>query len=65
MQSLAQRWMEQGIEQGIEEGRVEGIKKGKIETARELIKNGVALDIIARSTGLSKKELEKIAAKVN
>ena len=61
MPSLAQRWIEQGIEQGIEEGRVEG----KIETARELIKNGVAVDVIARSTGLSKKELEKIAAKTH
>jgi predicted transposase/invertase (TIGR01784 family) len=73
MPSLAQRWIEQGIEQGIEEGiekgvlkgREEGIKEGKIETAKELIKNGVAFDIIARSTGLSKKEIEKLAAKTH
>jgi len=53
MQSLAQRWLEQGIEEG------------KIETAKELIKNGIDIDIIARSTGFSKKEIKKLAAKTH
>jgi len=65
MPSLAQRWLDQGIEQGFEEGRAKGREEGKLETAKKLMKNGVAIDIITRSTGIPKKELEKIAAKAN
>jgi predicted transposase/invertase (TIGR01784 family) len=81
MPSLAQRWMEQGFDQGVEEGWIkgkkEGIKEGKevgikvgrevekLETAKKLIKNGVAMDIIVRATGIPKKELEKMAEKAN
>jgi predicted transposase/invertase (TIGR01784 family) len=60
MQSLAQRWIEQGIEQGIEEGINKGVIKGKIQTAKELINNGIDIDIIARSTGFTKQEIEKL-----
>lgn len=62
MQSLAQRWVEQGIEQGIEEGIEKGIEKGKLETAKELIKHGVDIEIIASATGFSKQEIKKLAA---
>lgn len=73
MPTLAQRWIEQGIEQGYEEGmekgvlkgKVEGIKEGKIETARELIKNGVSIDIISSSTGLPREEVEQLTGKIH
>ena len=73
MQSLAQIWVDQGIEQGfeegfdegkekgIEEGIEKGIEKGKIQTARELIKNGIDIDIIARATGITKQEIKRLA----
>jgi hypothetical protein len=38
MATLAQRWLEQGEKIGLE--------KGKLETARELIKRGVDINII-------------------
>ena len=74
MPTLAQRWIDQGVELGIEEGIEKGmekgiergiekgIEKGKIEAARGLIKNGVALDTIARSIGIPLKELKKLTA---
>jgi predicted transposase/invertase (TIGR01784 family) len=40
----------------------EGIKEGKEETAKELIKRGVDIDIIEGATGLSKEELKKMAS---
>ena len=54
-----------GIKIGEERGEERGIKKGKIETARELIKSGVDIDIIARSTGFPREEIEKLAATVH
>ncbi|MCP4216496.1 MAG: hypothetical protein GY765_17730 [bacterium] len=38
-----------------------GKKEGLLEAALKFIKHGVGLDIIAKSTGLSKSELEKLA----
>lgn len=49
-----------GLEKGIGKGIIKGIKEGKIETARELKKNGVDIDIIVKSTSLSKREIEKL-----
>jgi predicted transposase/invertase (TIGR01784 family) len=39
----------------------EGKKEGNLKTARELVKNGVDIDIIAKSTGLPREEIEKLA----
>ena len=40
--------------------REEGIAEGKAETARNLKTEGVAIDVIARSTGLTVEEIEKL-----
>jgi predicted transposase/invertase (TIGR01784 family) len=55
--------MERGIEKGIEEGMEKGVKKGKIQIAKELINNGIDIDIIARSTGFSRQEIKKLTEK--
>lgn len=39
--------------QGIEEG----IEKGKLETARNLLSDGVSIDKIVKATGLSEKDI--------
>ena len=57
-----------GIQEGRAEGRAEGIKEGKsegerlakIETAKNLKQNGVDIEIISKSTGLSKEEIENL-----
>jgi predicted transposase/invertase (TIGR01784 family) len=46
----------------MEKGMEKGKKEGKLETARGLIKNGIDFDVIARATGLSREEIEKLAA---
>jgi len=47
-----------------DKGRVEGIQEGEkkksIEIAKNLLKNGVSMDIIEQSTGLSTKEINKL-----
>ncbi|QEC78443.1 Rpn family recombination-promoting nuclease/putative transposase [Mucilaginibacter ginsenosidivorax] len=56
--------MEKGIAQGIEKGISQGIEKGKLEEAmaiaRELKKEGLAIEFIAKITKLSIEEIEKL-----
>lgn len=42
-------------------GKREGKREGKLEAAVELLKNGVDINIIVKSTGLTRKEIEKAA----
>ncbi|MEZ5038434.1 MAG: PD-(D/E)XK nuclease family transposase [Saprospiraceae bacterium] len=51
---------EKGIEEGKIEGRKEGKIEGKIEVAIELKKNKVPIEIIIKSTGLTKEEIENL-----
>ncbi|MDC9583208.1 Rpn family recombination-promoting nuclease/putative transposase [Xenorhabdus sp. PR6a] len=41
-------------------GREEGREEGKLETARAFLQNGVSVDIIIRSTGLSREQIEAL-----
>ena len=63
-----QKGMEEGIQKGIEEGIQKGIQKGiekgKLETAENLLKLGVDIDIILKATGLSEKEIKDLRKKI-
>ncbi|EUD08947.1 hypothetical protein HMPREF1564_1695 [Providencia alcalifaciens R90-1475] len=48
---------EKGLEKGIEQGIEKGMREAKITMARSLLKNGVSLELIIESTGLSREEL--------
>ena len=41
-------------------GKTRGKEESKIETAIEMMKNNISLDIIAKCTGLSEQELEEL-----
>ena len=49
-----------GRELGLEAGRAEGEKRKAVEVARALKLNGVSVDIIARSTGLTLAQIEAL-----
>ncbi len=51
---------EEGEEKGKIEGKIKGKIEGKIEVAQMLKINGVDIEIIAKSTGLSIEEIEKL-----
>jgi flagellar biosynthesis/type III secretory pathway protein FliH len=69
IQEGIQRGREEGIqrgrEEGIQRGREEGIQRGReegiLETAKNLIQQGIPLDVISKATGLSKKELAQLS----
>ncbi|EDJ3597829.1 Rpn family recombination-promoting nuclease/putative transposase [Salmonella enterica] len=53
-----QQGIQQGIEQGIEQARLVAQQK-LLETAYALLDNGVSLDVVIKSTGLSRETLEQ------
>lgn len=65
MQTLADRLRSEGKRIGEEIGERRGETKGKLETARNLIKRGVDMNIIAEATGLSKQKIEKLAETIH
>jgi len=64
MQTLAQQMKEEFKEEFMETLGPQLKEEKARETAIELIKRGVDMDIIEGATGISKEELEKMAAKV-
>lgn len=61
-QQLKEEGILQGIEQGIEQERLASLareQKTLLETAYALLDNGVSLDVVIKSTGLSRETLEQ------
>ena len=52
-----------GIEKGIEKGIEQGREKGKEDVAINLLKNGIKIPIISKSTGISQKKLKVLQKK--
>ncbi|MGL9718172.1 MAG: Rpn family recombination-promoting nuclease/putative transposase, partial [Wolbachia sp.] len=55
---------EKGIQIGHEKGREEGEKHAKITVAKNSLKAGVSIDVIAEITGLSLDEIEQLKEEV-
>ena len=56
---LCERY-EDGFAAGIEEGRVEGREEGLVLAAKNMIAQGLSIDMIMQVTGLSEAQLEKL-----
>jgi predicted transposase/invertase (TIGR01784 family) len=54
------RDLKNSIDTAYDGGKSEGKIEGKIETASNLKKPGVSIDVIIEATGLSRKEIEKL-----
>lgn len=66
--TLAEQYIEegkkQGLKQGIEKGIEKGIEEGKKQVAVNLIKEGMEYSYIEKLTGLTREEIEDIAAEI-
>ena len=62
--TLAEIFREEGKEEGILKGMEVGAKQGKIEVAKNAIREGMELGLIEKLTGLPKKEIGKIAKEI-
>lgn len=60
----AKEGLEEGMKKGLEKGMKKGLEKGKeverTEIAKILKKNGASFDLIEKSTGLSREQIEKL-----
>ena len=67
--SILQKREEKGMRRGMQEGRKEGRKEGRQEgvqkVARNLLKEGVEIALVAKCTGLSESEVEKLKEELN
>ncbi|WP_353278282.1 Rpn family recombination-promoting nuclease/putative transposase [Wolbachia endosymbiont (group B) of Longitarsus flavicornis] len=54
---------QEGIQIGHQKGREEGEKQAKIAVAKNLLKAGVSVDLIAESTGLSQADISQLKEK--
>ena len=52
--------IEKGLEKGREEGRMEGVEMGKLEVAKAMLANGIALEVIVSCTGLTEEQLKAL-----
>ena len=55
-----QQGLQRGIEQGLEQGLEQGAHQNKLETARNLLAEGVASQIVARCTGLPMETIHQL-----
>jgi predicted transposase YdaD len=55
-----EKGFQQGVQEGKEKGIQEGIKAGVLEVARNLKRTGLDVSLIARATGLTGEEIEKL-----
>lgn len=66
-EGIFERGLKRGIEQGIEQGRAEGMekgeKKGVLKTALNMLKKGMAIDIVAECTELPIEAIKSLAQK--
>ncbi len=54
--SINSQYKREGLAEGLAEGRAEGIK----ETAKRFKENGVDIEIISKSTGLTTEEINEL-----
>lgn len=52
--------IKKGLKKGREQGRKEGLQEGIKKVAINMLNNGIAIDIIVASTGLSEKEIKSL-----
>ena len=51
---------EEGLKEGLKEGKIEGLKEGKIGIAKNMLKEGLDVNLISKLSGLSITEIEDI-----
>ena len=55
-----QKGREEGRKEGIQEGIAQGFTDGIMQTAKKLLEIGLSIENIAKATGLSREEIEKL-----
>lgn len=65
MQTLADRLRSEGKKIGQEKGEEIGERRGKIETEKRMLSDGISIENIMKYTGLQEKEIETLTETVH
>ena len=57
--------LKEGKAEGLKEGKTEGIKQSKIDIAKAMLKENYVIELIAKVTNLSIKDIEKLKEELN
>ena len=57
--------LKEGRAEGLKEGKTEGIKQSKIDIAKAMLKENCVIELIAKVTNLSIKDIEKLKEELN
>ena len=57
MEKFGEKKLEEGRAEGREEGRIEGHREGMIDMARSLLTLNVPVEVIEKSSGLTRAEI--------
>ena len=57
--------LKEGKAEGLKEGKTEGIKQSKIDIAKAMLKENCVIELIAKVTNLSIKDIEKLKEELN
>ena len=58
--AILEQGREEGVKEGVKEGIKEGIKEGKADVARNMLREGLKIDLIVKITGLPEAEVLKL-----
>ena len=52
--------MEKGMKEGLEKGRAEGMNQRSLDIARNMLADGVGINLIMKYSGLTQEQIEKL-----
>ena len=62
VKSWPAQWMAKGRKEGIEKGIEKGRDEGKTEAARNMLADGLSIEVVEKYTGLSREKIEQLMA---
>ncbi len=65
VRELMEEAEQEGWQKGLEQGRKEGLQQGRQEVALKLLAEGVSLDVVVKTTGLTREEMETLRRQIH
>jgi predicted transposase/invertase (TIGR01784 family) len=62
--SAKEEGREEGRKKGLAEGEMKGVLKGKLETARNMLAEGLAIPLVIKMTGLNETDIARLQSEL-
>lgn len=64
MQTIAEKWMEQGKLEGVQQGMQQGMQQGTMKVVKKALEAGLSIETIALISGISADEIRNMQTKI-